>query len=290
MSSLVFKFNALVASLFNTLLWPFSGLAPLWGLLFISVLSGVIFLKIYGWTSNQQAIRATKSRIYGLLLETVLYRHDVRSSLSAQGGMLWQACRYFGLAVPPIMVLCVPCLVILAHLNVRYGYRPLHKGERAVVSVRLGNPDLLYRLRIEPVRDMVVSPPVRVPATSQVFWGVQSLGGMTGATDLKIISEEGNSNIGVAAGQEVRSYSALIALGGASALIEPSAIRSWWQELLFPVRAPLWKASLPIQEFSVTYPEARYDFLGIRMHWLVVFFVVSLISGIAASRFLGVEI
>ena len=42
---------------FSVLLWPFRMLAPIWGLAFISVLTGIFMVWVFGRVSNQAGDR-----------------------------------------------------------------------------------------------------------------------------------------------------------------------------------------------------------------------------------------
>ena len=111
MNKAVGFFNAVATWFFDLLLWPFGNMAPVWGLLFVSALSGILLLLVYGRISNQAAIRRTKKKIGGLMLEAVLYRRDLAVSLRAQARMFGQAFVYLGYALPPLVILMAPCLI-----------------------------------------------------------------------------------------------------------------------------------------------------------------------------------
>jgi len=49
-------------------------------------------------------------------------------------------------------------------------------------------------------------------------------------------------------------------------------------------------AGSQVTELKIGYPPVRYQLLGIRMHWLVVFAVLSILSGLIASKIFRVEI
>ena len=61
-------FNKIITWIFDILFYPFAGLHPVWGLIFISVITGVLMLLIFKVTSNQAGIRKTKSHIQAYLL------------------------------------------------------------------------------------------------------------------------------------------------------------------------------------------------------------------------------
>jgi hypothetical protein len=58
-------------------------------------------------------------------------------------------------------------------------------------------------------------------------------------------------------------------------------------QLLYPAEPPL-PAGAAIRAISVTCPESSIAFLGLSTHWLVWFFVLSLLFAFALRRRLGV--
>ncbi len=164
MSRAVDYFNAALVALMDAALWPFQGLSRLWGLLAVSLISGVILLLIYGRISNQDGIRRIKKKIGASLLEAVLYRHDLRTSLKAQGRMFVYGFVYFAYAVPPILILMVPCVLILAQLNLRYNSAGLPPGTPAILRVKVDNPNYLDSIALQAGGDAEVTPRLRIPA------------------------------------------------------------------------------------------------------------------------------
>ncbi len=52
--------------------------------------------------------------------------------------------------------------------------------------------------------------------------------------------------------------------------------RGFWNQLLYPAEGPLPSAG-PLREIRVTYPEAGVDVFGFEMHWMIPFFVLSIV-------------
>ena len=274
MSSLAYIADILFGGLVSILLWPFSSAAPLWGLLFVSAVAGVLLLKVYGLVSNQAAIRKVKNDIGGGLLEVVLYRHDVKTVLLAQFGLLGRAGKYFLLAVPPILVLMIPCLLLLAQLNLRFGYRSAAAGEPLIVSAVATTDEVLDNVRIVPQENVSATPPVRIRATREAFWRV---------TPQAAVSEY---RVRLGVGDDAFEFTLNSQKGGHETLWSTK----WWNWLLYPGSERLKGVSGQFQEVSVSYPASSFTVFGVEMNWVVVFFVISLISGLVASRFMGVEI
>ena len=56
-----------------------------------------------------------------------------------------------------------------------------------------------------------------------------------------------------------------------------------------PVEAPL-PAGSPVKAISITYPDREMKLYGVNLHWLLVFFVVSVAFGFAIKGVVGVEV
>ena len=81
-------FNCIITNLFELLCSPFAELDPWWGLSALSVLTGVVMLVIFRFTSNQGGIRSAKNRIKAFFLEVRLYNDDLGLIFSAQKNIL----------------------------------------------------------------------------------------------------------------------------------------------------------------------------------------------------------
>ena len=272
-------FNVIVTGIFTSLLSPFDGLAAIYGLLLISILSGVALAYIYGLISNQGALKRVKKRISAGIYESVIFRHDLLLSLKAQLGMFLGGLRYFMLAVPPLFILLIPSLVILAQLNLRYGVRPLRVGESAIITAKLNSDEPLFSTELV-ARDsgIKITPPLRDLDSNSVSWRVDVL-------------ETNNENRhpidlvvnGISSPKEIFS--------GKQPIMLPSEIHSspWWQ-FLYPGATVNPEIKSVLNSVSITYPEQAQHLAGIELHWLAVFAIVSIASGLVASKLIGIEI
>ena len=64
---------------------------------------------------------------------------------------------------------------------------------------------------------------------------------------------------------------------------------NWLSNLLYPGEAPVPNESA-IESIEILYPELAISFLGWRMNWLILFFVLSLVFGYTFKGALGVQI
>lgn len=246
----------------------------------VSVVFGLVMVLVFGKISNQGAIRRVKNEIAAALMEVFLFRRDLFQALRAQGNLLWCGCRYFTLAMGPVLVLAVPFAIILGHFNLRLGAGPLSVGDQATVSVTVASGADLRQVSLEADTGVSVVGPVRVPKTNSLFWRVQP--NQEGAHVLKLLAVEDGRWV------EQAMYSGLQPgqpLGIYLARHEPLTT------LLFPNGGGGF--SLPpgrIERVELSYPERSYTFAGAELSWISVFLVVSIVAGLVGSRLFGVSV
>jgi len=277
LSKIIELLNSTVTTIFDVLLYPTSVIASLWGLLLISILSGIILLLVYGKVSNQAGIKSTKRRIYSYVLESVLFRHDLNLSLKAQGNMFLAGFKYFVLAVPPILIMMIPCLLILAQLNLRYSSQPLKNGDSSIVSLTLDSDQKLFETSLIAPEGISVTPPLRDLDNNSISWRLN-------ITNPPRESKEIQINIGS------ETVSKPLILEQNSTKIPSKTFSDWWWSFLYPGDSIARSMQGMVKEISISYPERSYNIFGIKMHWLVVFIIISLLSGIVGSKIFKVEI
>lgn len=281
MRSLIELVNTISGWLIDQLVEVSSPLGPEGSLITISLLLGVLLLWIYGKVSFQKRIKMVKRQISSSLLEAIIFRHDLRSSLAAQLGMLKGGAHYFILAVPPLIILAVPCILALAQLNLWYNWRGLGSGDRAVVEIE-GPTGALSQLALKASPGITSSQSVHIVDHSgddaSLAWGLKFEDGV------KIDSESSSIEV---LGLE-KPIQKILVTGDSFEKIKPVESRSGWLKFLYPDDNLLGKSAA--SSLKVQYPERNMSILGFHMHWVVIFFLFSLASGLVASRYMGVEI
>lgn len=129
--------NSILGHLFSVLFFPFRHLNPWFGMVFVSLLTGLLMLVIFRLTSNQEGIKRVKDKIKAHLLELRLFKDNLNISLKAQGQILRHNFRYIGYSLKPMLVMMIPLILILVQLNFWFGYKPLRPGESAILKVKL---------------------------------------------------------------------------------------------------------------------------------------------------------
>ena len=198
--------------------------------------------------------------------------------MSAQGRIFGAAFRYMGHAMIPMLWMIIPVLLMLIQLNIWYGFQPLKEGQKAMVTARLQTDQSLFdigRLELVPDEGLVVeTPPLRIDSTKEVNWRVRAVSEGRHTLTFRVDDHEVEHAVQV---------------GGGFTKIENARVRGAWDELWHPGAAPLPEGQ-PVSYLEVTYPEGEANLLGISMHWVIVFFILSIIFGFALKGVFRVEI
>jgi len=261
--------NYVINSIFDLFFLPFSSIDPIYGLCAVSFLTTVIMLPIFKYTSDQEAIRRTKSRIMGHLLEVRLFKDDIRTVLSAQKNMLKYNMIYLKHMLKPLMFVMLPVVVIIIQTGLRYEYRPLHPGETAIVKVRLNKPDKVTGndasgVLVSPEGLKIETPPLRVNGGEEIYWRIRAE--KKGEYDLKFRMPDMEISKRVVVGEKLTRISPEVVEGG--------LINSF----LYPGEPSL-NGDSGVEYFKVKYPYGSVTLFGWKTHWLVLFFILSLAFG-----------
>ena len=270
--------NLYLSRFFDLLMWPFQSLDPLWSLALFSLVTGIIMLLTFRYTSDQKGIKETKDLIKAYLLEIRLFKDDLRIQLSAQKNILRHNMTYMKHALKPMLFMIIPVVIILIQLDGWFGYRPLKPGESAIVSVKLSGQDrkALSGLTVDADNGLTVeTTPLRIPMENEVDWRIRA-------------NEPGEHNLRFAMNDSVFEKKITVTEGRLDR-VNRVAASGFWDSLLYPTNESIGKSPI-LERIEVTYPSRSIEILGWPIHWLVVFFVLSIVFGYAFKGFFKVEI
>ncbi|MBN2198272.1 MAG: hypothetical protein JW747_00315 [Candidatus Aminicenantes bacterium] len=271
--------NSVLNTIFNWLLFPFSRMNPWWGMIFMSLLTGLLLLLIFRLASDQKAIRLTKDRIKAHLLEFRLYKDSLAATGRAFGGILLRNLRYLGLTLKPLLVMIIPLALILIQLNARFGYRPLEPGEAFILKVKTaeGTNPLETDISIAPSSAYVVeTPPLRIAEEREVNWRLRAVAG-------------GRQTLTLMLNDSLLSKTLDVGPAGLKILSPRRPGGSVLDVLLNPGEKPLAGGS-KLSAVEIAYPPARFSLFGLPLHWLLVFFALSMVFGLGLKGLFKVEI
>jgi len=248
-------------------------------MIFISFLTALLMLFIFRFTSNQQGIRQVKKKIIAHLLELRLFKDSLSITLKAQGNILRYNLKYIGYSAKPMLVLIIPIFLILVQLNLWFGYQDLAPGQKAILKVKMEKGHDLFdiNIAIEPSSALnIETPPLRIEEEREINWRFQTK--EKGVHDITLIINGQRFTKKIAVAQKPLCK------------ISQSRIqRNFIDELFNPGEAPL-PGDIPLKTIEVTYPPQRMNLLGWRIHWLIVYFALSIIFGFSFKGVFKVEI
>lgn len=261
---------ALIMAPFRT--WPMTGM------IVISVVTGILMLIIYKYTSNQKGITRAKDRIKANFLAIMLYKDSLVVLLKSIGSILRWNLVYMAHNLKPLAVMIVPVLLLLVQLNFWYGYRPLEVGEQAVINAKVASEVNLFEEPAVMEVDggvVVETAAVRMPLAGEVSWRVRGL-------------EPGEHTLTIKVGNDAATKR--IVVGQRDRLYRLAPLRhdgNFWDGLLYPGEKKLPGA---ISEIKLEYPGIEMDVLGWQIHWIIVYFVLSILFGLSMKGVFKVDI
>lgn len=301
--------NRIVAGALDALLWPVRGMPPIAGLAVVSLVTAVFVLLVFKWTSQQERLAAVKRQIQAGFFEIRLFNDDLVNIARAQGGILRQTLAYLGLSIVPLLWTIVPLVLLVAHLQARYGYAPIDVGRSAIVTVTTTEAVPVTLTVPSGVRIETMTP-VRVPARRETTWrlGVEREGDFNltvivdSARDGASATNHVTKRLVVRGPASAETGATGTSPGAASETADSHAIATEALPLA-PVRqagsvldALLWPAEAPVPHGSrvasiaIDYPPRAIAIAGIEVHWLIVFAVLSTLFAFVLRRPLGVTI
>lgn len=272
-------FNSIFGKIFEFIFIPFRNLSPWVGMTLISLLTGLLMLLIFRYTSNQEGIRKVKNKIKAHLLELRLFKDSLALSLKAQGNILRSNIKYIGYSGKPLLVMIIPVILILIQLNFWFAYQSLRPGEVTILKVKLqeGQNILGLDLKVEPPPSLAIeTPPLRIEEQQEINWRLRAKEEGIHILAFKINGQSFTKKVAVAQKPLTR--------------ISPLKVQqNFIDELFNPGEAPLSK-DLPVKSIEVKYPDKNMNLFGWHIHWIIVYFVLSIIIGFALKGVFKVEI
>jgi len=271
--------NAVLGKIFEVLFLAFRGLNPWFGMVFISFLTGLLMLFVFSRVSNQAGIKAVKNRIKAHLLEIRLYQDSLPVQLKAQSRIVLANFKYLGYSAKPMLILIVPLVLMLTQLNLWFGSRSLRPGEEALLKIRLeeGRNPMNVKIMVEPPEGLEVETAVlRLEEETEIDWRIRAVRNGLHALTFRL---------------DGRVFTKTVAVGQSplSRISPVKSRRGILPEFLNPGEAPL-PPGLPVERVEVVYPGLKLAAFGIGFHWLVAYFLLSILFGFALKRPFKVEV
>ena len=272
-----------MTKVFDILFLPF-GWSALAGITVLSVLAGILFLKLYALSTNQSALKDVKRRIGAAILEVRLFQHDLGVLLKAQGKLFRAVFDYTFQASRAIVLLLPPAVLIMTQFVVRLGFEPVEPSSVVEVKAQLSADATAEEQKMVLVAEgsgvEVLGIPFPGDEDLQSVWKVRA--NRRGIWDLRLQSGD-------------QSLTVPIAVGEAGSKLYNKISKHNFEEDLFWPGGP----RIP-DDHVVEYVEVDYELTehvaGIFGNWFGLpaavwyFGIVSLIAGLALKDKLGVEL
>lgn len=280
----MYLINQLINTLFDIILIPFSKLHQFWGLFFISILSGLLLIYIFKITSNQDAIKRIKNKIKAHIFEIRLFDLNPWGLLKVLGIILKHNFRYISYSAVPLLFMLIPVLLILIQLNFRYGYRGHYPDETSLLKIYIDeDADIM---KIEPSLDLkgqavVDIGPMRNIPNNYIVYQLRVIDPKDSPIEILLKYQDQEILISKLFNNDsnIRKFS------------NKKPENSFFEIFLNPFEKPMDShANKLVKEITVTYNENRISVIGIKFHFIVFFFIFSLIGGFAFKGLVGAEI
>jgi hypothetical protein len=270
--------NAALTALVDLLFAPVIRIAPLTTLVVVSAMTGLAMLWVVGRTSNQAGIADAKRGIHAALFEIRLFNDNLGAVLRAVGRVLWQNGRYLGYSLVPLAWVAVPLMLVVAQLQAFYGYEGLTVGAPVLLTTRLRDARAASASGAMSLKApdgiRVETGAVVLPGASEVIWRIVPTAPGDYALTARVGGSEVDKTVHVADGPARRS---------------PVRVSSLLDQLLYPSEPPV-PEDAPVSHIALPYPERGVAVLGWRVHWMILYVALSMITAFAFARRLGVTL
>ncbi len=249
---------------------------PLAIVVVLSIVIGLLMVVLFGYTSNQKAIKIAKDQLKAHLLAVRLFQDQLHVVMGSYGRILRGTGRYLKLAFMPLLYVIIPITLLIVQLDRYLGSTGIQTNVAFLVTVRVSNPDALNDISLElPTEITMTAPAVHVLATREIVWRLAA-------------SKEGAYEFRVsAAGQSVTKT-----VHVSSELARVSLVRSrghFWERMFSSTESAIPENS-PIEAVAINYPERTIDIAGYQINWIWLFFILSMIAGFIFKELLGIQV
>lgn len=249
---------------------------PLFVVLAISIIIGLLMVIVFRYTSDQKAIGRAKDRLKAHLLAVRLFQDQLPVVMRAYGKILRGTGSYLRLAFTPFVIAILPVTFLIVQLDRYFGWVPLQPAQTFVVEARVEDPAALNEASLQLPPELSSSAPaVHVPKDKEIVWRV-------------VAEREGQYEITIAAAG--RTVSKQVVVSPKLARVSPVRLKDNFWERIFTSGEPALAEDSPVQSITINYSPRVISFAWMQWNWIVLFFVVSLIAGFVFKSVLGIQV
>jgi len=260
------------AAVFNAFLFT----SPLAIVVVVSVVVGLVMVVLFGYTSDQKAIKVAKDQLKAHLLAVRLFRDQLPVVAGSYAKILRGTGRYLRLAFMPLVYVIIPITLLIVQLDRYLGSTAIHTGAPFLVTVRTDGAEAMNGLSLDlPDGIAMTAPAVHVAAENEVVWRL-------------VASREGDYEIKVVA--DASNVAKSVRVSPQLARVSTVRLRGHFWERLFTSGEPALPADSAVESIAVNYPERNIEIAGYEINWIVLFFVLSMVAGFLFKELLGIQI
>jgi uncharacterized membrane protein (DUF106 family) len=250
--------------------------SPLAIVVVVSLVVGLAMVVLFGYTSDQKAIKVAKDQLKAHLLAVRLFRDQLPVVAGSYAKILAGTGRYLKLAFMPLVYVIIPITFLIVQLDRYLGSTTIQTGAPFLLTVRADGAEAMNALSLDlPAEIAVTAPAVHVPAENEVVWRLAA-------------SHEGDYEIKIGAGADTVTKTVRVS----SHLARVSAVRlrgHFWERLFRSGESALPSNSV-VESMAINYSERNIEVAGYEINWIVLFFVLSMIAGYLFKELLGIQI
>jgi uncharacterized membrane protein (DUF106 family) len=265
---------------FDLLIGPLRSLHPLWSLSLFSFCATICILLIYHYTSDQAAIRKTKDKIKAHLLEIRIFKDNFAILLSSQKKLFFYNAVYIKHSIKPLLLIIVPLALIIMQMDSWYRLRPLRPGETVIFSVRLDDSEMMKHvpnISIETEKELKIETPMlRIPQKAELSWRLRAVG-------------RGGPYVTIRTAKHSIKKRVVVADSLLTRLSPLSTNSNFWKIFTTPGVERI-SGDSSVAEIEIRYPTRHIEIIGRKLHWLLIFFVLTLAFALILKRPLKVAI
>ena len=251
--------------------------SPLTIVVVVSIVIGLLMIVLFGYTSDQKAIKIAKDQLKAHLLAVRLFQDQLHVVMGSYGRILRGTGRYLKLAFMPLLYVIIPITFLIVQLDRYLGSTAVQPNAPFLLTAHVSNDDVLDDVALQLPSDITMTaPPVHVPATHDVVWRLAAA--KEGTYDLEL----------TAAG---RNLTKSLDVSSKVVRLSPVRLRGQFWERLFSSAESALPDNSPIDSIAIGYPERNVDLFGYyEINWIWLFFILSMIAGFIFKELLGIQV
>ena len=250
--------------------------SPLAIVVVLSIVIGLLMIVLFGYTSNQKAIKVAKDQLKAHLLAVRLFQDQLHVVMGSYSRILRGTGHYLKLAFMPLLYVIIPITLLIVQLDRYLGSTGIQANAPFLVTVRVNNSDAVNDVSLElPPEVAMTAPAVHVPASREIVWRLAA-------------SKEGEYEIKLTGAGE--NLTKTLHVSSKLVRVSPVRLRGHFWERLFSSTESAVPDKSPIESVAINYPERNIEIAGYEINWIWLFFILSMIAGFIFKELLGIKI